>query len=110
MVGTSRSRDAALEAEHGLAGLDTAGRGMDFRMMSRLARPANGIDTDAPAWAAPTADGGDVEPPEHQDLVNGRTRQILEQRRSTTVPRRRGWLIRRLLLLGDIAGLVLAFA
>ena len=82
---------------------------MDFRMMSRLARPANGIDTDAP-WAAHTSDRGDVALPEHLDLVNGRTREILEQRRSTAVPRRRGWLIRRLLLLGDIAGLVMAFA
>src|SRR3954464_9967136 len=83
---------------------------MDFRMMARLARATNGIDTDGRPWAANGTDEHDLVLPEHEQLVNGRTREILEQRRSTAVPRRRGWLIRRLLLLGDVAGLVIAFA
>src|SRR5918999_988001 len=39
-----------------------------------------------------------------------RTLEIVEQRRRTSVVRRRGWLLRRLLLAADLAGLVLAFA
>ena len=39
-----------------------------------------------------------------------RTLQILDRRRKTAVIRRRGWLVRRLLLAADILGLVTAFA
>ncbi len=42
--------------------------------------------------------------------VNERTLEILEQRRKTAVIRRRGWLVRRMLLIADIVGLALAFA
>jgi exopolysaccharide biosynthesis polyprenyl glycosylphosphotransferase len=42
-------------------------------------------------------------------LVDGRTLEILERRRKTATIRRRGWLVRRMLLLADIVGLVLAF-
>jgi len=42
-------------------------------------------------------------------LVDDRTLEILEQRRVTATIRRRGWLIRRMLLLADIVGLLLAF-
>jgi exopolysaccharide biosynthesis polyprenyl glycosylphosphotransferase len=43
-------------------------------------------------------------------LVDERTLDILERRRKTATIRRRGWLIRRVLLLADLVGLVLAFA
>jgi exopolysaccharide biosynthesis polyprenyl glycosylphosphotransferase len=43
-------------------------------------------------------------------LVDGRTLEILERRRKTATVRRRGWLIRRVLLLADLVGLVAAFA
>jgi len=49
----------------------------------------------------------------HEDLEAGldeRTLQILERRRKTAVVRRRGWLVRRMLLLADILGLAVAFA
>lgn len=49
----------------------------------------------------------------HRDLaaaVDGRTLEIVEQRRRTAIVRRRGWLVRRLLLLADVAGLALGFA
>jgi exopolysaccharide biosynthesis polyprenyl glycosylphosphotransferase len=42
--------------------------------------------------------------------VNERTLEILEQRRKTAVIRRRGWLVRRMLLVADIVGLASAFA
>jgi exopolysaccharide biosynthesis polyprenyl glycosylphosphotransferase len=42
-------------------------------------------------------------------LVDERTREILARRRSATAPRRRGWLVRRMLLLADVLGLALAF-
>jgi exopolysaccharide biosynthesis polyprenyl glycosylphosphotransferase len=42
-------------------------------------------------------------------LVDERTLEILERRRKTATIRRRGWLIRRVLLLADVVGLVLAF-
>jgi exopolysaccharide biosynthesis polyprenyl glycosylphosphotransferase len=41
--------------------------------------------------------------------LDERTREILE-RRKTTVVRRRGWLVRRVLLLADLFGLLVAFA
>jgi exopolysaccharide biosynthesis polyprenyl glycosylphosphotransferase len=43
-------------------------------------------------------------------LVDERTLEILERRRKTATIRRRGWLIRRVLLLADVVGLVAAFA
>jgi exopolysaccharide biosynthesis polyprenyl glycosylphosphotransferase len=42
--------------------------------------------------------------------ADDRTLEILDRRRKTAVVRRRGWLIRRALLLADIVGLGLAFA
>ena len=41
--------------------------------------------------------------------VDERTLKILDRRRSTAVVRRRGWLVRRMLLLSDLLGLTLAF-
>jgi len=46
--------------------------------------------------------------PELSDAVGARTLEILERRRKTAVIRRRGWLVRRMLLLADVAGLMLA--
>jgi exopolysaccharide biosynthesis polyprenyl glycosylphosphotransferase len=42
-------------------------------------------------------------------VVDERTLQILDHRRRTAVVRRRGWLVRRMLLLADVLGLVGAF-
>jgi exopolysaccharide biosynthesis polyprenyl glycosylphosphotransferase len=42
--------------------------------------------------------------------VGPRTLEILERRRQTARIKRRGWLIRRMLLLADISGLLVAFA
>jgi exopolysaccharide biosynthesis polyprenyl glycosylphosphotransferase len=42
-------------------------------------------------------------------IVDDRTIEILDHRRRTAVVRRRGWLVRRMLLLADIAGLTLAY-
>jgi exopolysaccharide biosynthesis polyprenyl glycosylphosphotransferase len=42
-------------------------------------------------------------------LVDERTLDILERRRRASVPQRRGWLVRRMLLLADVVGLTLAF-
>jgi exopolysaccharide biosynthesis polyprenyl glycosylphosphotransferase len=41
--------------------------------------------------------------------VGERTLQILERRRKTSIVKRRGWLVRRMLLLADLIGLVSAF-
>jgi exopolysaccharide biosynthesis polyprenyl glycosylphosphotransferase len=49
-------------------------------------------------------------PVDAASVVGGRTLEIVEQRRRTAVVKRRGWLVRRLLLVADVAGLVLAFA
>jgi exopolysaccharide biosynthesis polyprenyl glycosylphosphotransferase len=43
-------------------------------------------------------------------VADARTIELLERRRRTARPRRRGWLIRRMLLLADVVGLSLAFA
>jgi exopolysaccharide biosynthesis polyprenyl glycosylphosphotransferase len=43
-------------------------------------------------------------------IVGDRTLEILERRRRTATVRRRGWLVRRMLLLADVIGLVIAFA
>jgi exopolysaccharide biosynthesis polyprenyl glycosylphosphotransferase len=48
----------------------------------------------------------------HDELtgaIDERTFEILEKRRRTAVVRRRGWLVRRALLLADMVGLSLAF-
>jgi hypothetical protein len=42
--------------------------------------------------------------------VDERTLRILEERRRTATVRRRGWLMRRMLLLADVLGLTIAFA
>jgi exopolysaccharide biosynthesis polyprenyl glycosylphosphotransferase len=42
--------------------------------------------------------------------VGPRTLEILERRRRTARIRRRGWLIRRMLLLADVSGLLVAFS
>jgi exopolysaccharide biosynthesis polyprenyl glycosylphosphotransferase len=44
-----------------------------------------------------------------ETVLDERTIEILEHRRRTAVVRRRGWLVRRMLLLADLAGLALAF-
>ncbi|HKP19620.1 MAG TPA: sugar transferase [Gaiellaceae bacterium] len=41
--------------------------------------------------------------------LDARTLEILERRRRTATVRRRGWLVRRMLLAADVLGLVLAF-
>ena len=43
------------------------------------------------------------------DRLDARTRSILEHRHRLASPRRRGWLVRRMLLAADLFGLVLAF-
>jgi exopolysaccharide biosynthesis polyprenyl glycosylphosphotransferase len=45
-----------------------------------------------------------------EDVVGGRTLEILEQRRLAPAVHRRGWLVRRLLLTADLVGLAAAFA
>src|SRR5579883_1265766 len=45
-----------------------------------------------------------------RDLLDARTVELLERRRATSFGRRRGWLMRRMLLASDLAGLVLSFA
>ena len=42
-------------------------------------------------------------------LVDDRTLEILERRRRTSIVKRRGWLVRRMLLLADVVGLAFAF-
>jgi exopolysaccharide biosynthesis polyprenyl glycosylphosphotransferase len=44
-----------------------------------------------------------------EDVVGGRTLEILEERRLARTVHRRGWLVRRLLLTADMLGLILAF-
>jgi exopolysaccharide biosynthesis polyprenyl glycosylphosphotransferase len=49
----------------------------------------------------------------HENLeaaLDERTLEILDRRRKTAVVRRRGWLVRRMLLLADILGLAVSFA
>jgi exopolysaccharide biosynthesis polyprenyl glycosylphosphotransferase len=41
--------------------------------------------------------------------VDERTREIIQRRRRARLPRRRGWLLRRMLLVADLGGLSLAF-
>jgi len=43
-------------------------------------------------------------------IVDERTLEILERRRKTAIVRRRGWVVRRMLLLADLLGLLSAFA
>ncbi len=42
--------------------------------------------------------------------VDDRTLEILDRRRRTAIVKRRGWLVRRMLLLADVVGLVAAFS
>jgi exopolysaccharide biosynthesis polyprenyl glycosylphosphotransferase len=46
---------------------------------------------------------------ELHSVVDEKTIEIVERRRKTAVVRRRGWLIRRMLLLADVVGLFTAF-
>jgi exopolysaccharide biosynthesis polyprenyl glycosylphosphotransferase len=46
---------------------------------------------------------------EIQTALDPRTAEILERRRRTAVVRRRGWLVRRMLLVADVVGLSVAF-
>ena len=46
---------------------------------------------------------------EMTQAVDERTLEIIERRRKTAVVRRRGWLVRRALVLADVTGLLLAF-
>jgi exopolysaccharide biosynthesis polyprenyl glycosylphosphotransferase len=46
---------------------------------------------------------------EMRNMLDERTLEILEHRRRTAVVRRRGWLVRRMLLFADLVGLALAF-
>ena len=66
----------------------------------------------AEVWAAETRGDATLASPFERRLiaaVDGRTRAILHQR-STELPyKRRGWLVRRMLLVADLAGLTLAF-
>ncbi|TML74844.1 MAG: hypothetical protein E6G13_00045, partial [Actinobacteria bacterium] len=41
--------------------------------------------------------------------VDDRTLDILDRRRRTAIVKRRGWLVRRMLLLADVLGLLAAF-
>jgi exopolysaccharide biosynthesis polyprenyl glycosylphosphotransferase len=43
------------------------------------------------------------------NAVDTRTVEILERRRTTAIVRRRGWLVRRTLMLADVLGLAVAF-
>jgi len=43
------------------------------------------------------------------ERLDARTRSIIEHRRRRETPRRRGWLVRRMLLVADVAGLAVAF-
>src|SRR5881628_3652939 len=43
------------------------------------------------------------------ERLDARTRSIIEHRRRFETPHRRGWLVRRMLLLADALGLALAF-
>jgi len=43
-------------------------------------------------------------------VVDDRTREILRAHRGTTIVKRRGWLMRRMLLASDLAGFAVAFA
>lgn len=44
-----------------------------------------------------------------ESTLDPRTLEILERRRRTTVVKRRGWLMRRMLLASDLAGLAISF-
>jgi exopolysaccharide biosynthesis polyprenyl glycosylphosphotransferase len=55
-----------------------------------------------PEWSTHSSDG-------LREVVRGRTLEVIDHRRRGTVPRRRGWLVRRALVLADVLGLSLAF-
>jgi exopolysaccharide biosynthesis polyprenyl glycosylphosphotransferase len=50
-----------------------------------------------------------VLPEELAQVVDGRTLEILERRRGSTTHHRRGWLVRRTLVIADLIGLAAAF-
>jgi exopolysaccharide biosynthesis polyprenyl glycosylphosphotransferase len=53
--------------------------------------------------------GGPLHAAEVLERIDARTRSIIEHRRGCAMTRRRGWLVRRTLLLADAIGLALAF-
>jgi exopolysaccharide biosynthesis polyprenyl glycosylphosphotransferase len=55
------------------------------------------------------ADSSALPAPALADMLDARTRAVIEHRRRTRTPRSRGWLIRRTLLAADVAGLAAAF-
>ena len=57
----------------------------------------------------PMADLQDAVEVEVPSSVDARTLQILERRRTSALRMRRGWLVRRRLVLADLIGLTLAF-
>jgi exopolysaccharide biosynthesis polyprenyl glycosylphosphotransferase len=63
-----------------------------------------GAESSLPFATAPITGVGRLE-----DLADRRTIEILERRRSTRRPRRRGWLVRRALLAADVISLAAAF-
>jgi exopolysaccharide biosynthesis polyprenyl glycosylphosphotransferase len=81
----------------------------------RLARPAAAAALEACGLrrkAMSVVAGREAAFPSLDSLVavDDRTLEILERRRSTGRPIRRGWLMRRMLLVADLAGLTCAFA
>jgi len=74
----------------------------------QVTSPSGGEVTTRPKPAAPAGwTSGSAEG--LSDVVGERTRQIIEYRRRGTGTRRRGWLIRRALVVADVVGLGLAF-
>ena len=58
------------------------------------------------------APAGVPQAPSHFDLfakADARTIEVLQHRRAARTPRRRGWLVRRMLVLADVVGLTAAF-
>ena len=77
--------------------------------MSRTSR-AGSLSGEPELTAVPQT--GPVASPDEETTatINERTVEILEHRRRTARVRRRGWLVRRALAVGDIVGLSIAFA
>jgi exopolysaccharide biosynthesis polyprenyl glycosylphosphotransferase len=73
-----------------------------------MTRPSPAEDVTEPEsghtspWSIRSSDG-------LRDVVHGRTLEVIDHRRRGTAPRRRGWLVRRALVVADVIGLSLAF-
>jgi exopolysaccharide biosynthesis polyprenyl glycosylphosphotransferase len=76
--------------------------------MSIRARSAS-FSTDEAMSTPLSPPGSGVAAGEKQPVVDERTNEILEYRRKTALVKRRGWLVRRMLLLADIVGLTVSF-